>query len=130
VDDGIRGGGFLFEEHYLDLLFLEDGRGGIVDAATAEKREFLAQGVALPLRALNLSPNSNSPGSMMIGSMNGMNGMGMGSLNGMINGSMSMNDVRTPRESPNNSPRGKKEGTRRGRGTSLEAVRGAIVVEV
>lgn len=100
---GRRGGGFLFDEHYLDLLFPELERNGEamdqiveVDIATAEKREFTAQGVALPLKALNLSP-------MMMGPTNGL-GLGIGSLAGMA----SINGAGTPRESPNGSPRPRK----------------------
>lgn len=54
-----NGGGFLMIEHYLDLLFPNEGRdaGDIlnqvvhVDIETAEKREFTAQGVALPQKS-------------------------------------------------------------------------------
>jgi hypothetical protein len=58
-----HGGGFLMNEHYLDLLFPVDGienRNALdqvveVDIETAEKREFTAQGFALPQKALYAS---------------------------------------------------------------------------
>ncbi len=54
------GGGFMLNEHYLDLLFPTDSPAAIdildqvvdVDMETAEKREFTAQGVALPQKSM------------------------------------------------------------------------------
>jgi hypothetical protein len=53
------GGGFMLNEHYLDLLFPTDAHHTFdvlnqvvdVDTETAEKREFTAQGVALPQKS-------------------------------------------------------------------------------
>lgn len=53
-------GGFMMVEHYLDLLFPPDARYAVdvlsqiveVDMETAEKREFTAQGVALPQKSI------------------------------------------------------------------------------
>jgi hypothetical protein len=58
---GGHGGGFLMSEHYLDLLFPDKvsvAKGTLdqvvqVDDQTAEKREFTAQGVASPQKAIN-----------------------------------------------------------------------------
>lgn len=53
-----HGSGFLFEEHYLDALFPLNSHGSVldevvsVDISTAEKREFTAMGVALPMKSI------------------------------------------------------------------------------
>jgi hypothetical protein len=61
-------GGFLLNEHYLDLLFPANTRqaGDVlnqvveVDMETAEKREFTAQGVALPQKSITRHSSETS----------------------------------------------------------------------
>jgi len=61
------GGGFMLNEHYLDLLFPTDPLYAIdvlnqvveVDMETAEKREFTAQGVALPQKFISRHSSEN-----------------------------------------------------------------------
>jgi hypothetical protein len=61
-------GGFMLNEHYLDLLFPTDPLHAIdvlnqaveVDVETAEKREFTAQGVALPQKSISTHSSENS----------------------------------------------------------------------
>jgi hypothetical protein len=60
-------GGFMLNEHYLDLLFPTDTHHHIdflnqvveVDRETAEKREFTAQGVALPQKSISRHSSEN-----------------------------------------------------------------------
>ncbi|KAI9744100.1 MAG: hypothetical protein M1818_002252 [Claussenomyces sp. TS43310] len=60
-----RGGGFLFSEHYMDQIFPADGSPRSrfldavvrVDAETAEKREFTAMGIALPMKSVSNAPS-------------------------------------------------------------------------
>lgn len=60
-------GGFMLNEHYLDLLFPTETHHHIdflnqvveVDMETAEKREFTAQGVALPQKSFSRQSSEN-----------------------------------------------------------------------
>jgi hypothetical protein len=57
----------MMNEHYLDLLFPTDARAAVdilnqvvdVDTETAEKREFTAQGVALPQKSVTRQSSEN-----------------------------------------------------------------------
>lgn len=61
-------GGFMLNEHYLDLLFPTDAHHAVdifnqvveVDTETAEKREFTAQGVALPQKSISRYGSENN----------------------------------------------------------------------
>jgi hypothetical protein len=94
------GGGFMLDEHYLELIFPADGRHVVdvlnqvvkVDMETAEKREFTAQGVALPQKSISrhssetssrnqpdspdVSPKSKERASWETAAATGVNGVG------------------------------------------------------